>query len=365
MRFTFDEPPDAPAWYPSVRRALTEEFERHGHILTRTDDPALKLAFHLVDTLNPRPFVRKSRATFCVGIAAVSRTQGEELLREAYPYLIRTISNGLVAFPGGDAHLPWLITPELGCYPAADGDEGAPYATLYRALAPMATSTLIIDNRFEADLPEALWEGTDDTRELTWAAAIVDGWGLLPTPYPVEDILSPDEWRYLKHLYGIGGLSYGNFSIRHDATSFWMSASGVNKGHLVDIGRDILLVKDYDAPGESMVLSVRPDVQPRRVSVDAVEHWMIYRNFPEIKAMMHLHGWVPDIPVTAFNYPCGTREVGEEISHLLDKEPDPGRAIIGMRNHGITATGPSFHDIIARLEGRIRRQVPMKQGSLL
>ena len=50
----------------------------------------------------------------------------------------------------------------------------------------------------------------------------------------------------MKRLYGIGGLSYGNLSARKDESRFWMSASGVDKTRLETIGRDILLVSDYD-----------------------------------------------------------------------------------------------------------------------
>ncbi len=359
LRFAFQDPADEPVWYGSFRRQLEHEFTDHGHLLTGPEDPDLGLVFHVVDPAAPHPFLRKHRATFSVGVVAVSGSTGDDLLKEVYPYLVRTISNGLVALDTGTPVHPWLITPELGCYRLGDGPGEQPYPALYQALAPMAMSRLVIDNRFLPDLPADLWAGTDETRELTWASRVVDDWGLLPSPFPIQNLLSAADWRYLKHLYGIGGLSYGNFSIRHDDSRFWMSASGVNKGNLVDIGRDILLVTNYDAEAEVMVLSVPPQVQPRRVSVDAVEHWMIYQRFPEIRAMMHLHAWVPDIPVTSFNYPCGTREVGEEMSGLLAREPDPGRAVIGLRNHGITATGPSFRDIISRLQGKVRPQVPM------
>ena len=37
-----------------------------------------------------------------------------------------------------------------------------------------------------------------------------------------------------------------------------MSASGVDKSDLREIGRDVLLVKDYDPEAQAMVLSVPP-----------------------------------------------------------------------------------------------------------
>ena len=41
-----------------------------------------------------------------------------------------------------------------------------------------------------------------------------------------------------------------------------MSASGVDKSKLVDVGRDILLVTDYFPERRAMRISVPPDVQP-------------------------------------------------------------------------------------------------------
>ena len=115
---------------------------------------------------------------------------------------------------------------------------------------------------------------------------------LLPAPFPIEDLLSERELRHVKRLYGIGGLSYGNLSSRKDDTRFWMSASGVDKTKLDVPGRDILLVSGYDPVDNKMILSVPPNVEPRRVSVDAIEHWMIYQAHADIGAILHVHAWV-------------------------------------------------------------------------
>lgn len=347
----------------AFEKTLVEAFTSHGHTLVDASERDVNLAFHAIDRQEPRPYPRRHRAVFSVGIIRSRARAGADLLREAYPYLVRTISNTLVVLPDDHPDDPWVVTPELGCYRARSEGQEDPALALYESLLPLATSHLVIDNIFVPDLDPALWPGTPQTEELTWASRVVDGWGLLPSPFPMKEFLSPSELRQLRHLYGIGGLSYGNFSVRHDAETFWMSASGVNKGNLTTVGHDILLVKGYDASKDAMVLSTRTDVEPHRVSVDAVEHWMIYRNFPEVQAMMHLHGWVDGVRSTSVNYPCGTREVGEEMVALLAADPEPGRTIVGLKNHGITATGPTFHDIIARLEGHIRTQVPMSGAS--
>jgi ribulose-5-phosphate 4-epimerase/fuculose-1-phosphate aldolase len=65
------------------------------------------------------------------------------------------------------------------------------------------------------------------------------------------------------------------------------------------------------------------------------------------------------IPATDVNYPCGTQELAESVAELIDREPDPAHAVIGLRNHGITATGESLTEILDRVTPKILRQVPM------
>ena len=143
--------------------------------------------------------------------------------------------------------------------------------------------------------------------------------------------LSADELRHVKRLFGIGGLSYGNASARQSGDDFWMSASGVDKSRLREIGRDILLVTGFDAERGVMRISVPPDVKPRRVSVDAIEHLTIYREHPEVGAILHVHGWVPGAVSTEAVYPCGTEELAREVAELVREAPDPGHAVIGLR----------------------------------
>jgi ribulose-5-phosphate 4-epimerase/fuculose-1-phosphate aldolase len=108
-----------------------------------------------------------------------------------------------------------------------------------------------------------------------------------------------------------------------------------------------------------MRLSVPANVQPRRVSVDAIEHWMIYRENPEVGAILHVHAWMDGIEATEMNFPCGSEELAESVAALVTAAPDPGHAVVGLRNHGITATGESLAEILDRIEPRLQRQVPM------
>ena len=119
-----------------------------------------------------------------------------------------------------------------------------------------------------------------------------------------------------------------------------MNASGVDKSRLLDIGRDILLVNGYDRERGAMLLSVPPDIEPRRVSVDAIEHWMIYSEHPAVGAILHVHGWMEGVPCTAFNYPCGTYELAKAVADMDREAEDPARAVdpVSVPDHG-----PSHH----------------------
>jgi len=47
------------------------------------------------------------------------------------------------------------------------------------------------------------------------------------------------------------------------------------------------------------------------------------------------------------------------VAEKVRQAPDPSRAVVGLKNHGLTITGPSLEDIFERIEGRLLRQVPM------
>jgi ribulose-5-phosphate 4-epimerase/fuculose-1-phosphate aldolase len=312
------------------------------------------LVINVVDENDAKPFRRKSRGTFVVGLYE----RDSHSLPEDYPMLVRALANIALCYVPGEG--AWFTTMERGHYgdTAEQGDEALAEAVVQRLL-PLARSKLVIDNEFLTDLEPELWEGDEVTAEIIAAGARLGDLDLLPSPFPIEDLLNERELRHVKRLYGIGGLSYGNLSQRKDARRFWMSASGVDKSALETPGRDILLVSDYDNENGRIVLSVPPNVEPRRVSVDAIEHWMIYQAHPGVGAVLHVHAWMKDIVATDVNYPCGTEELAESVALLLAAEPNPDEAVIGLRNHGITVTGPSLMKILDRIEPEILRQIPM------
>lgn len=323
----------------------------------------VRLVVNLCDIDRPRPIRRSGQGTFVVTIVE-GADDDQEIMKAAYPVLVRSLSNMVIYLTRVAGVLEsHFVTIEQGHYTLPFvGDEMAFFQHVFARVQPLACSHLVINNDFIPDLPTDLWGGDNATQQIIWAGKQLDGMGLLPAAFPIDAYLSERELRHVKRLYGIGGLSYGNLSARsrHNPQHFWMSASGVDKGRLQTIGRDILLVTDYDPLRLMICLSVPSQVEPRRVSVDAIEHFMIYREHPEVGAIVHIHAWWREpIPSTPVNYPCGTYELAAEVAELVRQAPDPSRAVIGLKNHGLTITGHSIAEIFARIDGMIVAQVPM------
>lgn len=336
---------------------LRAEWERRGYTFVDGDDPDATVVFNFVNPVKPKPFRRRRRSTYVVAVERLEEAPGD-VLRHEYPMLVRALANlGMVVVPGDGCY---FVTPEQGCYKVDDpGQEAAWAEAIVDRILPLATARLVIDNRFDADLEPELWGGDEHTEALHRAGKRLDALGLLPAPFPLEEIVEEKELRAIKRIYGIGGLSYGNLSVRKDETRFWMSASGVDKSNLRTVGTEILMVKDFDQEAAQMLLSVPPGIEPRRVSVDAIEHWMIYREHPQVGAIVHVHAWIPGVRATMFNYPCGTAELAVAVADIIREDPDPAHSIVGLKNHGLTITGPTLEDIFERIEPVIETQVPM------
>jgi len=359
MDFTFAGSPESGTfgWFS---RGLRNVMESEGHRYVDEAGDA-RLVFNFFPRDRPRPFRRRAQAVFVCAVTEFPHPFTDHMA-QGYHVLPRALANlavGLV--PSGaddpDAH---FVTMEQGHYVVRGNAHRSGYfRRVYDRIAPMASSTLVIDNLFQPDLPEELWQGDGTTESIFRAGRKLDELDLLPAPFPMDELLSPRDFRHIKRLFGIGGLSYGNISARHDADRFWMSASGVDKSNLRTVGRDILMVKGYDPDRNCMLVSHPAGVEPRRVSVDAIEHWMIYREHAGVGAILHVHGWMRDIPSTDFNYPCGTRELGRAVAGIVREADDPSRCVVGLRNHGLTITGTGLDEIFDRVGGRILRTVPM------
>ena len=354
---------------------LTDAMARAGYTRAREPGPDTNVVLHSVDADAPRPFRRKAAPTFVIAIAELAAVPDDrtELLRLGYPLLVRSLANLCVMVADTpDGLAVRFVTLEQGVYGVGPGirdDELT--ARAFGRIEPLAASKLVIANDFVTDLPAYLWNGDAQTAQMLGAGRALDALDLLPAPFPIEEILDRRDLRHVELLYGIGGLSYGNVSARYlgaglpgvpdpDGPVYWMSASGVDKADLRLVGEHILLVRGFDPDSETMVLSVPPGVKARRVSVDAIEHWMIYREHPGVGAILHVHGWIDGTVSTDVNFPCGTLQLAAAVADLVRRAPDPTRAVVGLRNHGLTITGHSLDEIFARVGSNIVPRVPME-----
>lgn len=350
-----------------VTKALTER--GHQFCTQPPDEPKLVLNFTRAD--RPRPnFRRHSRATF---LATIVEINGEEppkdadaypkylrsLLKELYPVLVRALSNlviGLVKTP--TQYETFFVTPELGCCRITPGPNY--FDRVSERLLPLASARFIIENDLIEDLPRRLWNGDEKTEKMRFYGRLLHELDLQPAPFPIQEILNERDLRHVYKLYGITGLSYGNLSTRHDEKSFWMTGRGVNKANLTTIGRDILLITGFNEKRECIVCSVpRGSDKKARASVDAIEHFLIYEKFPQVGAIVHVHAWMDGVSSTQQNYPCGTLELAQEVLSLVSRAPDPSRAVVGLKNHGLTITGHDLDEIFERVQGKLIQDVPM------
>jgi ribulose-5-phosphate 4-epimerase/fuculose-1-phosphate aldolase len=342
---------------------LAEDLTSRGHEVLAGAPEAIphdvRLVFNVTDARKPRANYHRPTSSHFICTVVETSAPSEELHRDAYGVLVRTMSN-LVAYTVHSPGRPtsYLVTPELGFREVHHGP------ALVRRIADQVLAIsdvrFVLENDLVEDLPRSLHDGNATTATLTRVGSRLETMGLLPAVLPLEEILSDRELRMLMKLFGIKQLSYGNLSARHDETTFWMTGRGVNKAELRKIGRDILLVTGFDEERRRIRISVPPGTDPgTRVSVDAVEHFKIYREFPEVSAILHLHAWLPGIQSTLQSYPCGTIELADEVLSLVRRAPDPADAVVGLRNHGITITGSDLESMLDRVEGRLVRQVPM------
>jgi ribulose-5-phosphate 4-epimerase/fuculose-1-phosphate aldolase len=351
---------------------LARVMREAGYTQLDAPDGDTNVVLHSMDAAAARPYRRKAAPTFVVAIAEL-RAPPDDILRAGYPLLVRGLANLCVMVSDTpDGLAVRFVTLEQGTYGVGPGLSDAELLErVFTRVEPLASSRLVIANEFVTDLPAHLWDGDAQTAQMLGAGRALESLDLLPAPFPIDDILGPRDLRHVELLYGIGGLSYGNVSVRyqgddlhgvpdHDGPVYWMSASGVDKSDLRLIGEHILLVRGYDPERDTMVLSVPAEVKARRVSVDAIEHWMIYREHPDVRAIMHVHGWIDGTVSTDVNYPCGTLQLAASVADLVRSAPDPSRAVVGLRNHGLTITGHSLDEIFERVGAQIVPRVPME-----
>ena len=358
MKFTVvNNNPNQPG--NNISEAIINACITWGDQLTESVDAA-NYILNFASVTNPKVIRRKARSVFVITIVTGGKKIENENENKAVCYntLIKSLAN-LLIYVAPDL-TTYFTTPEAGFYEIFfDPDK------IYKMMNPIISSNFATDNIFTGDLPFEYWNGTPVTNRLKYFGKVLDELGVLPVPFPLKDFLSAEQLRHIYKIYGITGASYGNLSARERIPSlgdytFWMTGRGVDKSNLNKIGKDILLVKEFDFENKTAIISMPRDYDKKaRVSVDAVEHALIYKSFPDVGAIIHVHAWMNGIMCTRQNYPCGTVELAQEVLNLIRHTSNPASTVVGLKNHGLTITGKNLEEIFGRITGKLIKEVEM------
>src|SRR6516165_1884826 len=176
-----------------VARNIGSALEGVGFSSSNGDAQDANLVISLLDLDDPKPFRRRGKGTYVVGVFERSAHPEpiEESLRADYPQLLRGLANLVLDYvPGQGA---WFTTMERGHYGVSAPDETKLAQEVVERLLPLASSRLVIDNEFRTDLEPELWNGDEITDSIRAAGVRLGKLNLLPNPFPIEDLLSERE----------------------------------------------------------------------------------------------------------------------------------------------------------------------------
>lgn len=350
-----------------IAESIIQKCLQHGHEISSPENN-IQFVLNLTSPESPQFFRRRSQSIFVFSLVT-AENRGKDLHSICYTTLVHTLSNIVLCAVPSNSHSSgaskskyeiYFTTPESGFYHLPFDPEA-----VYQQIIPIAGSHFAMENQLITDLPLRYWKTSPIVEKIKKFGKELDKLGVLPAPFPLREVLSEETIQHIYNLFEMKGLSYGNLSARETIpelgrTTFWMTARGVNKAKLSAVGKDILLVKGFDYDQGKALVSVPPDFDPKaRVSVDAVEHELIYRTFPDVGAIVHVHAWMDGVLCTRQNYPCGTRELAEEVVKLFHQTDKPSQTAVGLKNHGLTITGPSLDEIFNRISGKLLIEVPM------
>src|SRR5256712_9164148 len=222
-----------------LAQGLRAVFQRRGHEFTSNPEAEdLRLVVNFIDAERPKPYRRRAKAVFVLSVAVTSE-RPDNVLRQAYPLLVRSLANlCLYLVRTQETVHTYFVTLEQGYYPIPDLAGHDYFDYLYERLHPLASSQLVIDNEFHTDLEPELWSGDVLTRQLSAAGKRLDALDLLPAPFPIHELLDERDLRHIERLYGIGGRCYGKLRRRKEARRLWVCARRRGRSYTTEIGRD-------------------------------------------------------------------------------------------------------------------------------
>ena len=167
-----------------------------------------------------------------------------------------------------------------------------------------------------------------------------------------------------KALYEMGLLpvvesgTYGNMSARQEDT-FFITGRNVNKGNLP---KDHLCRVERVEPvsDEFQVFAKVHYYGQVKPSTDTAINDAVYSATGH-KAIVHIHTEqiFLGIPLTEYNYPCGTEEEMNSIITLIRKNPRAD--IIQLYKHGLIVMGRSLKECLSKIESLFKNEISIRK----
>ncbi len=337
---------------------LAAALEGAGHRRVMLSGKGAHLVLAHVDPLDAKPYLRPDAGVFVVALMRQPRPPAN-MEAFALEWIVRSLAHLVILVVGPEAAPETYVRTLDRSLERIQAPAFSPrlFAQLLDRMRLLDVH-LVMDNIFDRDLEPELLDGGTALPAMRRAASRFAEAGALRAGPSISDILSHQEQRHLERLFQGSRVSYGNLSLRQDAQRFWMSTSGVDWHHVEMVGRDVQLVKGYDAASKAVLVSVPSGVRPRRVSLDALTHLLIYRANPAIGAIVHLHAWLEGLGTVAPDYARGSIERAQSIASLVGASPDPLHAVVGIERHGIVMAGEDLDEILRRVEASVLLPVP-------
>ncbi|MFN2353970.1 MAG: class II aldolase/adducin family protein [Desulfopila sp.] len=180
-------------------------------------------------------------------------------------------------------------------------------------------------------------------------------------PYSFMEELNT--WVYVLGELGLAPVhpegAYGNHSCRVSSSSFVITCSGMVPSR--DMRQNNYCELSYQEGDE--VFLVKGQREP---SSESFLHLLVYRNFPDVNAIMHghsglLNGFSRQLGLceTDKEFPYGTKELAYAAMQVLR----PEAPFILMKNHGFVATGPSIGQAAKTVLGQYGRLIELLRKS--
>jgi len=342
--------------------ALAAALEGAGHRRVLLTERGADLILAHIDPQDPRPYHRPDSGVALVSLLRLPRPP-QDLQTFAHAWLVRSLANLVIVVAGPEPSPETYVISldrKLERVGAAAWSQRLFGQVVERIR--LFDAQIIMDNIFDRDLEPELWQGGEGVGAMGRAARRLAELGVIASGVTMGEGLSHQDQRHLERIFQGNRISFGNLSQRQDAGRFWMSTSGVDWYHVELVGRDVELVKGYDAATRAMLISVPAGVRPRRVSPDALLHHLLYRAHPAVGAVVHLHAWLDGLTAVAPDYPRGSLERAQVVANLVAAQPDPDHAAVGIDRHGIVMTGEDLDEILTRLERAPLAPVPDGSG---